>query len=101
MIGLPNILQLEWSNISASAYGGVIYNSIGIAYLIWNNGLQTVGAVHISMYQNLVPVMRLIFGIVLLGEKLTFRQYFGSALVITGIVLARWKRKKSPITAKA
>lgn len=95
LIGLPSIIQLDWTEISAAAYGGVIYSgllSIGVAYLIWNYGLQTVGAVHTATYQNLVPVMGLLFGIVLLNEQLTFFQYAGSALVIAGIVLARWKR---------
>lgn len=97
LIGLPNIIELQWTEISAAAYGGVIYSgllSIGIAYVIWNYGLQTVGAVHTATYQNLVPVMGLVFGIVLLNEDLTLLQYVGSALVILGIVLARWKRKK-------
>lgn len=96
VIGLPGIVQLQWTEISAAAYGGVFYSgflSIGVAYLIWNYGLQTVGAVHTSTYQNLVPVLGLIFGIVLLNEQLTLLQYLGSALVIAGIVLARWKRK--------
>lgn len=105
LIGLPNITQLEWTSISAAAYGGVIYSgllSIGVAYLIWNNGLQLVGAVHTSTYQNLVPVMGLIFGVVLLNESLTLLQYTGSALVIIGIILARWKRrKKEPVAVEA
>lgn len=103
LIGLPNITQLEWSSISAASYGGVIYSgllSIGIAYLIWNNGLQIVGAVHTATYQNLVPVLGLIFGVILLNEKLTLLQYFGSALVIIGIILARWKRKKKAVAAR-
>lgn len=97
LIGLPNMLQLQWQNISAAAYGGVIYSgllSIGVAYLIWNYGLQTVGAVHTATYQNLVPVLGLVFGVVLLNEKLTLLQYVGAALVVMGIVLARWKRKR-------
>ena len=104
LIGLPNIIQLEWTQISAAAYGGVIYSgllSIGVAYLIWNYGLQTVGAVHTATYQNLVPVMGLFFGIVLLNEQLTFLQYTGSALVIVGIILARWKRNANPKVAGA
>lgn len=101
LIGLPNITQLEWSSISAASYGGVIYSgllSIGIAYLIWNNGLQIVGAVHTATYQNLVPVLGLIFGVVILNEELTLLQYTGSALVIIGIILARWKRKKQAVS---
>lgn len=97
-IGLPNIIRLEWTQISAVAYGGIIYSgllSIGIAYLIWNFGLQTVGAVHTATYQNLVPVMGLLFGIVLLNEQLTVLQYIGSALVIAGIILARLKKSST------
>lgn len=104
LIGLPNIIQLEWSSISVTSYGGVIYSgllSIGVAYLIWNNGLQIVGAVHTATYQNLVPVLGLIFGVVLLDEKLTLLQYAGSAFVIIGIILARWKRKKQAVTANS
>ena len=98
LIGLPNMTVIDWSTVSYAAYGGVIYSgllSIGAAYIIWNYGLQTVGAVHTATYQNLVPVMGLVFGVVLLNEQLTLLQYFGSALVIAGIVLARWRKTKS------
>lgn len=103
LIGLPNMTTIDWTSVSYAAYGGVIYSgllSIGAAYIIWNYGLQTVGAVRTATYQNLVPVMGLVFGIVLLNEQLTFLQYFGSALVIAGIVLARWKKKKKEVAVK-
>jgi len=94
LIGLPGMLKTDWSQVSYTAYGGIIYSgllSIGVAYVIWNYGIQTVGSVRTSTFQNLVPVMGLIFGIVLLNEPLTGLQYIGSALVIAGIVLARRK----------
>lgn len=93
--GLPGLLQVEWASVPATAYAGVVYSgflSIGLAYVIWNYGIQTVGAVRTSTFQNLVPVMGLLFGILLLGEELSVGQYLGSAFVICGIVLARWKR---------
>jgi len=96
MIGLPNMLTINWASVSYPAYGGLVYSgllAIGAAYVIWNYGLQTVGAVHTATYQNLVPVLGLIFSVVLLGENLTLVQYFGSALVIAGIVLSRKKKK--------
>lgn len=98
LIGLPSMLQVSWTSVSYSAYGGIVYSgllAIGAAYVIWNYGLQTVGAVHTATYQNLVPVLGLIFGVVLLGEHLTLAQYFGSALVIAGIVLSRKKMKSN------
>lgn len=96
LVGLPGMIALEWTSVSLAAYGGVVYSgllSIGAAYIIWNYGLQTVGAVHTATYQNLVPVLGLIFGIVLLNEQLSLLQYIGSALVIAGIVLARFRKK--------
>lgn len=104
LIGLPNMTAIDWTSVSYAAYGGVIYSgllSIGAAYIIWNYGLQVVGAVHTATYQNLVPVFGLVFGVVLLSEELSILQYSGSALVIAGIVLARFKKKKKEKVAKA
>lgn len=92
LIAIPNAAETEWSSVSPLAYGGVIYSgllAIGLAYLIWNNGIQTVGAVRTATYQNLVPVLGLIFGVVILGENLTLWQYTGSAVVIAGILITR------------
>lgn len=96
LIGLPSMFTVEWSTVSYPAYGGIVYSgllAIGAAYVIWNYGLQTVGAVHTATYQNLVPVLGLLFGIILLGEQLTLPQYAGSAFVIGGIVLSRKKNE--------
>lgn len=85
--------ETDWRTVSIAAYGGIVYSgllAIGLAYLIWNNGLLRVGAVRTSTYQNLVPVLGLIFGVVLLKESLVLFQYVGSAIVITGIILTRY-----------
>ena len=82
----------DWIDVSIAAYGGMIYSgmlSIGLAYLIWNNGIVNVGPVKTSVYQNLVPVLGLFFGIILLNESLSSLQYIGAAIVVTGIVMTR------------
>ncbi len=91
---IPGILTTDWSTVSAAAYGGVVYSgllAIGAAFLVWNYGIKTLGAVHTSTFQNLVPVLGVFFGIVLLNEQLTPLQYIGSTLVVIGIILARKK----------
>ena len=96
LIGLPFLIKLDWGGISLIGFGGILYSgalSIGIAYIIWNNGVKSIGAVRTAAYQNLVPVLGLIFGLVLLGEELTVLQYIGAGSVITGIVLARKKTR--------
>lgn len=92
LVGIPSMIHLDWSGISYAGYGGIIYSgllSVGIAYLIWNNGIVKIGAVKTAAYQNLVPILGLLFGVILLGEPLTLFQYIGSSLVILGIILTR------------
>ena len=93
IIGLPNLTQVNWTGISLKGWGGIVYSgllSIGLAYLIWNNSVSKIGAVRTAAYQNLVPVLGLVFGVVLLQEALTLQQYSGSALVIVGIIFSRF-----------
>ena len=93
IIGLPNLLHVNWTGISLKGWGGIFYSgllSIGLAYLIWNNSVSKIGAVRTAAYQNLVPVLGLVFVVVLLQEALTLQQYSGSALVIVGIIFSRF-----------
>lgn len=96
MAGIPPMTQLPWTDISLAAWGGLLYSgllAIGAAYIIWNYGIQTVGAVRTATYQNLVPVLGLIFGVVLMGDPLGWLQYVGSAAVIIGIIITRRPEK--------
>ncbi|WP_018127404.1 DMT family transporter [Balneola vulgaris] len=95
-IGTPFLFKMDWSAVSVPAYGGIVYSglfSVGLAYLIWNNGISKIGAVRTAAYQNLVPVLGLLFGVLILDEQLTPFQYIGSLFVITGIVMARYKTR--------
>ena len=97
LLAIPYAKETDWSVVSPAAYGGVVYSgllSIGLAYLIWNNGINRVGAVRTAAYQNLVPVLGLFFGIILLGESLELLQYIGSAVVILGILITRHGGKR-------
>lgn len=96
ILAIPFVHTTDWGSVSAAAYGGTLYSgllSIGLAYIIWNNGLKNVGTVRTATYQNIVPVMGLFFGIILLGESLEFWQYIGSAIVFAGIIFTRYGSK--------
>ncbi len=95
IIAIPFASSTDWANVSLLAWGGVFYSgllAIGLAYIIWNNGIMRVGAVRTATYQNMVPVLGLFFGILLLGETLAIPQYAGSTVVISGILLTRYAR---------
>lgn len=106
IVAIPFLPAVRWASLSAAAWSGVIYSgllSIGLAYLIWNNGLKKVGVVRTAMYQNLVPVLGLLFGFLLLGEALEPLQYAGSAIVIAGILITRHGNagKRDALAAKS
>jgi drug/metabolite transporter (DMT)-like permease len=92
LLAVPHIHDTDWNQVSLTAIGGAAFSgllAIGLAYLIYNNGIKVVGAVRTSTYQNLVPVLGLAFGVVLLGENLQPLQYLGAATVIAGILITR------------
>lgn len=97
LIGIPSLMETDFTSISLKAYGGLVYSgllSVGVAYLVWNNGIVKIGAVRTATYQNLVPVLGLFFGVMILGEELTLFQYIGALSVIAGIVMARYPNPK-------
>jgi len=95
LAGLPWVIQTDLIALSGKAWAGIIYSgalSIGISYVIWNYGLSKVGAVRTTAFQNFVPLFGIIFGYILLDERLSFLQYVGTAFVISGVVMTRLKR---------
>jgi drug/metabolite transporter (DMT)-like permease len=93
LIGIPDLINTNFSGISWAGYGGILYSgllSVGLSYLIWNRGVHSIGAIKTSAYQNLVPVLGVIFGVVLLNEQLSILQYVGSGSVLVGIYLSRF-----------
>lgn len=62
--------------------------STGLAYLWNNNIVQAWGAVNASAVTYLTPVVGVTAGVLLLGERLSWNQPLGAALIIAGIMAA-------------
>ncbi len=94
ILGMPSLAKTDFSTISLAAYGGIFYSgflSVGLAYFVWNRGVHLIGAIRTASFQNLVPVLGLIFGVILLNENLSLIQYVGCFFVILGIVSTQAK----------
>jgi drug/metabolite transporter (DMT)-like permease len=92
LIGLPDVFSTDLRTISigtwaAIGYAGIL--SVGIAYLIWYNGVRELGNTRTSTYSNLVPVITLAVAWVWLGENPSFGQLAGAATIIGGVTLAQ------------
>jgi drug/metabolite transporter (DMT)-like permease len=60
----------------------------GVCTLIWNSQIQKVGASKASLFMNLEPFIAMIVGFIVLKNRITLPQIFGSMLIITGVVIA-------------
>ena len=69
-------------------YSGVF--STGLAYAMWNYGVQQLGASHAAVFQNLVPLVALIAAYVSpLNETVTPMQAIGGSLILSGLFVTR------------
>lgn len=63
------------------------------AYGLYNYGVSKIPASQATAFVNLIPVITLIFGFVLLGERLNWIQYIASAVVVAGVYLSQEKQQ--------
>lgn len=59
------------------------------AYGLYNYGVSRIAVSRTSVFFNLVPVITVILGVVILGERFTLGQYLASGLVFAGIYLSQ------------
>ncbi|MDR7079519.1 drug/metabolite transporter (DMT)-like permease [Neobacillus niacini] len=66
----------------------------GIATLIWNNNIRYVDASKASILSNLEPFVAMIMGLILLYKPITGVEMLGSLLIVGGVVLSTFQRKR-------
>jgi drug/metabolite transporter (DMT)-like permease len=64
--------------------------SIG-AILSFNKALSLIEAGRASMFLNVIPVISLLFGWLLLGERLAALQLVAAGVVVAGVTLGSWR----------
>jgi drug/metabolite transporter (DMT)-like permease len=64
----------------------------GVAYLLYYYVMNTLGAVRAAGVTLLVPVTAVFWGVVLLGESLSWPIVLGMAVILAGTVLTNLKR---------
>jgi drug/metabolite transporter (DMT)-like permease len=92
LIGLPAMIATPWREVSATAWGAVLYSGIGsmvVAYLIWYRGVRVLGPTRTAMFGNLQPLFALVVAWLALGEALTLWQGVGAASIMSGLLLTR------------
>ncbi len=73
----------------ASVWWSVVFLSLlctVLAYVIWLNGIRYLGAARVQAFNYLVPLFAVLSGVVLLGERITWGQALGGALIVAGVI---------------
>ncbi|HLS59992.1 MAG TPA: DMT family transporter [Virgibacillus sp.] len=91
LLVVTSVIENGWQTVPQMSLQGwgemlfmVICSSV-IAFLVWNQGIQQVGASKASIYMNLVPVSTALIAVFIYGSVITVTQMLGMLIVIIGI----------------
>ncbi|MCL2068166.1 MAG: DMT family transporter [Treponema sp.] len=83
-VNTPIIFHLLFLGICCSALG----------YLFYVQAIDGLGVSVCAIFINIIPVITVIFGFIMLGDRLTLLQWLGAVLVISGVYLSIWEKKR-------
>ena len=93
--GTVQAIDLDWSGVSADAWGGLLFSAFipaGVANVVVFNAVRLLGPTRITAYQFLVPFMAVLMGAAFLAEPIRFDQLLGGVVIILGVIIARVDR---------
>ncbi|MDR7417719.1 MAG: DMT family transporter [Armatimonadota bacterium] len=88
----PGLLRLDWASVGPRAWAALGFSSVFavvISYVIWYSSVQAVGSARTAAFSNLIPIVALMASWVVLHEPLGMPQIVGTAVILTGVWLAR------------
>lgn len=71
-------------------FSGIIVH--GISNMLWNKEMPKVGAANASLLMNLEPFIAMIGSALILGTSILFIEIIGAILIISGVILALYKK---------
>ena len=92
-----SVIELQnWGEANAQVIIHLLFLAIfcsAIGYWFYVRALENLGVSVCAIFINLIPVVTVIAGFFMLGDRLTPLQWLGAAFVITGVYLAIWEKK--------
>lgn len=85
-----NAVDFSITNINASFITSIIYTGVVstvICMVLWNIGVQKLGATEAGLFLNFNPIFTAILAFIFLNEKMSWMQAIGSIVVIAGCYL--------------
>lgn len=98
--GVFGFVSEDWSQVGAIPWGALLFCGVFatcLAFIIQVQCQRWVGATRAALIFVTEPVWASLFAYVILGEILSFHGYLGAALILLGLVVVEWPKKKRRI----
>jgi drug/metabolite transporter (DMT)-like permease len=82
----------NWENVGNYLFLGLLASAV--CFITWNWSVGVLGAVRVSVYIYLIPVVTVITAVVVLQEPVSLSTVGGTLLALAGLVLSEWKPKQ-------
>ncbi|MCM3341870.1 DMT family transporter [Paenibacillus sp. MER TA 81-3] len=90
--GWERVPHMSWQGWQEMLYMVVCGTLVG--YIIFNKGVEQIGAMKASMYLNLVPIVATLASVVLYGSTVAWQQLLGMIIVLSGLYIAMFAKQK-------
>ncbi|WP_089137643.1 DMT family transporter [Vibrio rumoiensis] len=90
--------QFSSQTVPLILYAGLLASVI--APWCWMMGIEHLGADRAAIFMNLMPAVTAVFASWLLGASLSWFDYTGMAMIISGVILTQRSRDTKPMMAK-
>lgn len=94
LAGIPELLHLDWAQVGATAWGGILYAgllALVLAYMLWNSSVRLAGSSRTAIYSCVTPLVATLVAWLVLGERPVPLQGIGAVLIVAGVLMTRRK----------
>ncbi|MGG2065790.1 DMT family transporter [Bacillus sp. S14(2024)] len=96
-LAISSLFEGGWGkvlNFSMQGWVEIFYMIICgtlVGYIIFNKGVEQIGASKASIYLNLTPIVTTLISVLLYGSTITWKQIIGMVMVLIGVYIATIK----------
>ncbi len=88
-----DIFKVDLFTFFVAITSGMITSALG--YLIWYEVLPRIEIITASILQLLVPIIAIFLSVLILNEKITFELFISTFIILFGIFIALYKKRKN------
>lgn len=93
LFGSQPLLAQDWGQVSWKGWSALGYSIVFatvIAFVIWFRGIGELGPTRVAAYGYLIPLVAVLVAAIFLKEQILPLHIFGGAIILSGVLLARW-----------